>query len=37
MLFSSTLPVVVTALILNGVGIGGEQVSGIMDALHEAV
>ncbi|TRY71035.1 hypothetical protein TCAL_08917 [Tigriopus californicus] len=30
------LPLVITALSLNGVGIGGEQVAGIVDALNEA-
>ena len=25
------------ALSLNGVGIGGEQVAGVVDALHEAI
>lgn len=34
---SLTIPLVVTALCLNGIGIGGEQVAGIVDALHEAV
>jgi len=32
-----TLPLLVFALCLNGVGIGGEQVAGVVDALHEAV
>merc|ERR1712223_1651994 len=31
-----SLPVLVFALCLNGIGIGGEQVAGIVDALHEA-
>jgi len=32
-----TLPLVIVALCVNGVGIGGEQVSGVVDALNEAV
>merc|ERR1719273_1298991 len=32
-----TLPLVIVALCINGVGIGGEQVSGVVDALNEAV
>lgn len=32
-----TIPLVIAALTLNGIGIGGEQVAGIVDALHEAV
>jgi hypothetical protein len=32
-----TLPLLIFALCLNGVGIGGEQVAGVVDALHEAV
>ncbi len=32
-----SIPLVVAALALNGIGIGGEQVAGIMDSLHEAV
>ena len=31
-----TLPIVVVALCVNGVGIGGQQVVGVVDALHEA-
>ena len=27
----------VFALSLNGIGIGGEQVAGVVDALHEAI
>merc|ERR1719273_1695538 len=34
--FELSLPVLVFALCLNGIGIGGEQVAGIVDALHEA-
>eukprot|EP00092_Neocalanus_flemingeri_P028640 GFUD01031100.1.p1 GENE.GFUD01031100.1~~GFUD01031100.1.p1 ORF type:complete len:440 (+),score=64.11 GFUD01031100.1:60-1379(+) len=30
-----TLPILVTSLCLNGAGISGQQVAGIMDALHE--
>ena len=33
---SLTLPIVVVALCVNGVGIGGQQVVGVVDALHEA-
>lgn len=32
-----SMPILVFALCLNGVGIGGEQVAGVVDALHEAV
>lgn len=32
-----TVPLLVFTLCLNGVGIGGEQVAGVVDALHEAV
>jgi len=32
-----TLPMVILALCVNGVGIGGQQVSGVVDALSEAV
>ena len=32
-----TLPLVTVVLCLNGAGIGGEQVSGVVDALNEAV
>eukprot|EP00088_Acartia_fossae_P029130 TRINITY_DN2995_c0_g1_i1.p1 TRINITY_DN2995_c0_g1~~TRINITY_DN2995_c0_g1_i1.p1 ORF type:complete len:597 (-),score=41.24 TRINITY_DN2995_c0_g1_i1:347-2137(-) len=32
-----TLPLLVLALCLNGMGIGGQQVVGVVDALHEAV
>ena len=35
--FIRTLPLVIAALCINGVGIGGEQVSGVVDALNEAV
>jgi len=31
-----TLPLLFTALCLNGAGIGGQQVSGVVDAMHEA-
>jgi len=31
-----SLPILVFALCLNGIGIGGEQVAGVVDALHEA-
>ena len=31
-----SMPLLVFALCLNGVGIGGEQVAGVVDALHEA-
>merc|ERR1719273_1233997 len=34
--FELGLPIVVFALCLNGIGIGGEQVAGVVDALHEA-
>merc|ERR1719510_1339953 len=34
--FKLTLPILVFALCLNGIGIGGEQVAGVVDALHEA-
>ena len=33
---SLTIPTVVAALCVNGVGIGGQQVVGVVDALHEA-
>jgi hypothetical protein len=36
-IFIRTLPLVIVALCVNGVGIGGEQVSGVVDALNEAV
>ncbi|KAG7157411.1 putative MFS-type transporter Slc18B1-like 4, partial [Homarus americanus] len=32
-----TLGVVVLALILNGIGIGGQQVAGVVDAIRETV
>ena len=32
----STIPLVVAALCFNGIGIGGQQVAGVVDALHEA-
>ena len=35
-MISLTLPIVVAALCVNGVGIGGQQVVGVVDALHEA-
>ena len=35
-MISLTLPIVVVALCVNGVGIGGQQVVGVVDALHEA-
>merc|ERR1712240_283756 len=31
-----TVPLLVAALCLNGAGIGGQQVAGVVDALHEA-
>ena len=34
--FTLSLPILVFALCLNGIGIGGEQVAGVVDALHEA-
>lgn len=34
--FELSLPILVFALCLNGIGIGGEQVAGVVDALHEA-
>ncbi|XP_068202801.1 MFS-type transporter SLC18B1-like [Palaemon carinicauda] len=33
----STLGIVIAALILNGFGIGGQQVAGVVDAMREAV
>jgi hypothetical protein len=33
----SSIYLVIAALSINGIGIGGEQVAGIVDALHEAV
>eukprot|EP00095_Tigriopus_kingsejongensis_P000690 maker-scaffold58_size443543-snap-gene-1.21 protein:Tk00690 transcript:maker-scaffold58_size443543-snap-gene-1.21-mRNA-1 annotation:"hypothetical protein DAPPUDRAFT_315076" len=36
LLGARTVPLVIAALILNGIGIGGEQVAGIMDAIMEA-
>ena len=33
---SLTIPSLVAALCVNGVGIGGQQVVGVVDALHEA-
>jgi len=33
---SLTIPSLVAALCINGVGIGGQQVVGVVDALHEA-
>ena len=35
--FCRSLPLLIVALCFNGVGIGGEQVAGVVDALHEAV
>ncbi|KAK8753023.1 hypothetical protein OTU49_002081, partial [Cherax quadricarinatus] len=32
-----TLSVVILALILNGIGIGGQQVAGVVDAMREVV
>jgi len=32
-----TMPLLILALCLNGMGIGGQQVVGVVDALHEAV
>ena len=42
MFFSSpdlfrSMPLLIFALSLNGIGIGGEQVAGVVDALHEAI
>jgi len=34
--FQLTVPLLVFALCLNGAGIGGQQVVGVVDALHEA-
>merc|ERR1719221_2145777 len=34
---SLTIPSLVAALCINGVGIGGQQVVGVVDALHEAI
>jgi len=34
--FQLTIPLLVFALCLNGAGIGGQQVAGVVDALHEA-
>lgn len=34
--FQLTIPLLVCALCLNGAGIGGQQVAGVVDALHEA-
>lgn len=31
-----TIPLLITALCMNGIGIGGQQVAGVVDALHEA-
>ena len=31
------MPLLIVALCFNGVGIGGQQVAGVVDALHEAV
>ena len=33
---SLTIPSLVAALCVSGVGIGGQQVVGVVDALHEA-
>ena len=35
-LISLSIPLLVVSLSLNGVGIGGQQVVGVVDALHEA-
>jgi len=32
-----SMPLLIVALCFNGVGIGGQQVAGVVDALHEAV
>jgi len=32
-----SMPLLIFALSLNGIGIGGEQVAGVVDALHEAI
>jgi len=32
-----SIPMLIFALSLNGIGIGGEQVAGVVDALHEAI
>jgi len=32
-----SMPMLIIALSLNGIGIGGEQVAGVVDALHEAI
>jgi len=34
--FQLTIPLLIFALCLNGAGIGGQQVAGVVDALHEA-
>ena len=31
------MPLLIFALCINGFGIGGQQVAGVVDALHEAV
>ena len=35
-LITLSIPILVVSLSLNGVGIGGQQVVGVVDALHEA-
>ena len=35
-LITLSIPLLVVSLSLNGVGIGGQQVVGVVDALHEA-
>lgn len=32
-----TVGVVIASLVLNGIGIGGQQVAGVVDAMREAV
>ena len=36
LLITLSIPLLVVSLSLNGVGIGGQQVVGVVDALHEA-
>jgi hypothetical protein len=36
-LSSRTLTVAIIALLLNGVAISGQQVAGMVDAMHEAM
>ena len=35
-LISLSIPLLVVSLSVNGVGVGGQQVVGVVDALHEA-